>query len=59
MHRIVAAHPTIQARLSIHLEGVLMTELLCIQGAFIGSVALGAMNESGLPDVHSYEDDYA
>ena len=35
-----------------------MTELLCVQGAFIGSVALG-LNDSGLPDVHSYEDDHA
>ena len=59
MHRIVAAHPTIQARLFIHLERVLMTELLCIQGAFIGFVALDTMNDSGLPGVHSYEDDYA
>ena len=36
-----------------------MTELLCIQRAFIGSVELSDMNDSGLPDVHSHEDDYA
>ena len=59
MHRIVAAHPTIQARLFLLLEGVLMTELLCIHGAFIGTCALNAMNDAGLPRVQSYEDDYA
>ena len=59
MHRIVAAHPTIQARLFLLLEGVLMTELLCIHGAFIGTWALNAMNDAGLPRVQSYEDDYA
>ena len=40
MHRIVAAHPTIQARLYLHLEGVLVTEMLCVQGTFIGSKSL-------------------
>ena len=52
MPRIVAAHPTIEARLLIHLKQVLTTE----QGAFIGSVALG-LRDSALPDVHSFEDD--
>ena len=56
MHRIVAAHPTIQAKLFLLLEKVLMTEMLCIHGAFIGRFG---MNSAGLPAVHTFEDDYA
>ena len=55
MHRIVTAHPTIQAKLFLLLEHVLMTEMLCIHGAFIGRAAM----TSGLPSVHTFEDDYA
>ena len=59
MHRIVAAHPTIQARLFLLLESVLMTDMLGIQGAFIGSKCMSVASDPGLPAVHSYEDDYA
>ena len=36
MHRIIAAHPTIQAKLFLFLEEVLIKEVLCIEGAVIG-----------------------
>ena len=36
MHRIVATHPSVQAKLFLFLEGVLTCELLCAQGAFLG-----------------------
>ena len=59
MHRIVAAHPTIQARLFLLLEGVLLTEMLCVQDAFIGEVSLNVVPNSMPPRCTSYEDDYA
>ena len=46
MNRIGAAHPTIQARLFILLEGVLMTELLCIQGVFYRRGGIGRCERS-------------
>ena len=58
MHRIIAAHPSVQAKLFLLSERVLLEELLGIQGAFIGSLALAAGSE-GLPNVHMYEDDFA
>ena len=59
MHRIVAAHPTIQARLFLLLESVLLSEMLCVQDAVIGQVRLDAFSDSMLPRCTSYEDDYA
>ena len=41
MHRIVAAHPTMQARLFLLVEGVRMTETLCAQDASVGELSLG------------------
>ena len=58
MHRIIAAHPSVQAKLLLLSERILLEELLGIQGAFIGSLALRAGSE-GLPDVYKYEDDFA
>ena len=58
MHRIIAAHPSVQAKLFLLSERVLLEELLGIQGAFIGSQALVSGSE-GLPDVRKYEDDFA
>ena len=58
MHRIIAAHPSVQAKLFLLAERVLLKELLGIQGAFIGSLALDVGSE-GLPNVHKYEDDFA
>ena len=56
MHRIIAAHPTIQAKLFLFLEEVLIKELLCIEGAFIGRRTFKA---DGMPYSFAFEDDYA
>ena len=58
MHRIIATYPTIQAKLFLLLETILMTELLCAQAAFIGTVAVDTWL-TGLPKVYTYEDDFA
>ena len=52
MHRIVAAHPTIQARLFLLLEGVLLTEMLCVQDASIGEVLLDPFSECHAATLH-------
>ena len=59
MHRVVAAHPTIQARLFLLLETVLLTELLGVQDAFIGKRGFRGSMNSKPPHCASFEDDYA
>ena len=55
MHHIIGAHPTIQAKLFLFLEEVLIKELLYIEGAFIGRKSFRA---SGLTSSFVFEDDY-
>ena len=63
MHQIVARHPTIQAKLFLLMERLVITEFLCIQGAFIGSLSLDALGSSGAKSQRlrrgECEDDYA
>ena len=44
MHQILARHPSIQARLFLLMEQLTITELLCVEGAFIGRMALGSLD---------------
>ena len=59
MHRLLAKHPTLQARLFLLMEQLTITELLCGSGAFIGRESLESLDA---PPLHSYasrEDCYA
>ena len=57
MHEIVAAHPSIQARLFLLMEQLTITELLCARSAFIGDTILESQDKSF--DFHDREDEYA
>ena len=57
MHQLVARHPTLQANLFLLMEKLVITELLCIQGAFIGNIQLGSLEQ--LPSRYEVEDEYA
>ena len=57
MHQLVARHPTLQANLFMLMEKLVITELLCIQGAFIGNFQLGSLEQ--LPSRYEVEDEYA
>ena len=57
MHRLVAKHPSIQARLFLLFEQLVVTELLCIDVAYIGKAALGKLEPRPSPFLK--EDDYA
>ena len=57
MHQLVARHPTLQANLFLLMERLVITELLCIEGAFIGKYQLGSLEQ--LPSRYEVEDEYA
>ena len=57
MHQLVARHPTLQANLFLLMERLVITELLCIQGAFIGNFQLGSLEQA--PGRYEVEDEYA
>ena len=44
MHKLVARHPTLQANFFLLMEQLVITELLCIQGAFIGKVNMDSFD---------------
>ena len=44
MHKIVAQHPSVQARLFLLMEQVAITELLCADRAFIGNKVLDCLD---------------
>ena len=57
MHQLVAKHPSIQATLFLIFEQLVVSELLCIDVAYIGKVALGKLEPRPSPSLK--EDDYA
>ena len=57
MHQLVTRHPTLQAHLFLLMEKLVITELLCIQGARIGRVNLQSLDNN--PSFYEAEDDIA
>ena len=54
MHKLVARHPTLQANLFLLMEKLVITELLCIHGAYIGKVKLESLDRA--PSQYEVED---
>ena len=54
MHKLVARHPTLQASLFVLMEKLVITELLCMHGAFIGKVKLESLDRA--PSHYEVED---
>ncbi len=57
MHKIVAQHPSVQARLFLLMEQVTITELLCVDRAFIGNKDLDCLDPG--QSYWEHEDSYA
>ena len=57
MHRIVARYPTIQAKLFLFMEKLVITELMCMDTAYIGKMSLKSLDPAN--SVFSQEDDFS
>ncbi len=57
VHRLFSQRPSLQARFFLRMERVVITELLCMEGAYIGDTWLGPPDRAA----HQFqkEDDYA
>ena len=47
VHRLLARHPSLQATFFLFMERLAITQLLCMEGADIGSVWLGPADRAG------------
>ena len=62
MHRLVAKHPMVQAELFILMETLLHSELLCMQGVFLGSIGMnleGSWSLGAAKSMPKIEDEWA